>query len=84
MVLLRTDLLEQCALQFHININVNAATLTKPNYMLFCFVKLSFIGYLKTIFDLKIASDSCHLKLLVWKIMIIKILLEKTYGCWRS
>ena len=48
--------------KFHtsININVNAATLTKPNNVLLCFVQSSFNGYLKTSFDLKIASDNCH------------------------
>ena len=44
----------------HINIIMNAATLTKSNNVLFCFVQLSFNVFLKTSFDLKIPSDSCH------------------------
>ena len=46
--------------RFHININVNATNLTKPNNMLFCFVQIGFNGYSKTAFDLQIASDRCH------------------------
>ena len=42
--------------RFH---NVNAATLTKPNNVLW-FDQLSFNGYSKTPFDYKIASDSCQ------------------------
>ena len=61
---------------------MNATTLTKPN--MFCFVILSFNRYSKNVFDLKIASDICHSKLPVYKIMIIKILLAKTYGCGRG
>ena len=70
--------------RFHINMNVNPGTLTKPDNMLYCFVQLSFNGYSKTVFDLKIASDSCHSKLRICKIMIIKILLANTYGRWRG
>ena len=51
---------------------MNMVTSTKPNNMLFCFVKLSFNGYSKTVFDLKIAYYTCHSKLPVYKITIIK------------
>ena len=44
--------------KFHNDINVNAVTLTKPNNVLFYFVQLNFNGYLKTAFDLKMASGS--------------------------
>ena len=61
------------------NINVNAATLTKPNNLLFCFVQLSFNGYSKTAFYSKIAYVA------VTRITRIrnhdhKISLAKTYG----
>ena len=38
---------------------MNAATLTKPNDVLFYFGQLCFNGYSKTAFDLKIACDIC-------------------------
>ena len=41
---------------------MNAATLTKLNNVLFCLIALSFNGYLKTVIDFKIGSDSCHPK----------------------
>ena len=59
--------------QFHNNVNMIATTLTILNNVLCCLVEISFNEYSKTVFDFKIGSDSCHPKLPVCKIMIIKI-----------
>ena len=57
---------------------MNAATLTEPNKVLFCFVHLSYNGYLKTVFNLQIASDRLKKELGVGGVEYTAIMLSST------